>query len=80
MFYTVEGEIQELELLIPIYRNNIVENMDLENELICNGHMEADMVNKEQGEEEDSFADKIDSYDEDFSLLEMAWASPSEFV
>jgi hypothetical protein len=80
MFYTVEGEIQELELLIPIYRNNIVENMDLENELICNVHMEADMVNKEQGEEEDSFADKIDSYDEDFPLLEMAWASPSEFV
>jgi hypothetical protein len=58
-----------LELLIPIYRNNIVENLDLENELIRNGRMEADMVNKEQGEEEDSFADKIDSYDGDFPLL-----------
>jgi hypothetical protein len=69
-----------LELLIPIYRNNIVENLDLENELIRNGRMEADMANKEQGEKEDSVGDKIDSDNEDFPLLEMTWASPSEFV
>jgi hypothetical protein len=38
------------------------------------------MANKEQGEEEDSVGDKIDSDNEDFPLLEMTWASPSEFV
>ncbi|EFX73800.1 hypothetical protein DAPPUDRAFT_324981 [Daphnia pulex] len=47
--------------------------MDLENEAIRNGRMEADVANKEEGEEENSVGDKIYSDDENFPLLEMTW-------
>jgi cell division inhibitor SulA len=39
MFYTVEGEVEELETLLQIYRNKIVETVELENDVLNNGRM-----------------------------------------
>jgi hypothetical protein len=39
MFYTVEGEVEELETLLQIYRNKIVETIELENDALNNGRM-----------------------------------------
>jgi hypothetical protein len=47
--------------------------MDLENEAIRNGRMEAGVAKKEEGEEENSVVDKIYCDYEDFPLLEMTW-------
>jgi hypothetical protein len=39
MFYTVEGEVEELETLLQIYRNKIVKTIELENDVLNNGRM-----------------------------------------
>jgi hypothetical protein len=39
MFYTVECEVEELETLLQIYRNKIVETVELENDVLNNGRM-----------------------------------------
>jgi hypothetical protein len=45
MFYTVEGEVEELETLLQIYRNKIVETVELENDVLNNGRMNHVKIN-----------------------------------
>jgi hypothetical protein len=74
MFCTAEGEVEELETLLQIYRNKIVETVELENDALNNGRVYESRKSKNwayfQCATENSFQEVLVSLDEIYAAVE----------